>query len=103
MYILFDICEQDGVTNIFRLVKTGLEIIRLIVPVGLVLMTGIDIFKKVINPDDKDGQKKILTRIIASILVFFVPVMVRFVIKLVDIGGGTVESGSSCEEAWRKA
>ena len=92
MYILDSVlCKSDGIKNIFSLIKTGLEIMRMIVPIGLVLMTSVDIFKKVINPNDKDGQKKILIRIIAAILVFFVPMMIDFTLRIVGGASGYKE------------
>ena len=102
MYILDSLCDAEGVKNVFSLIKTALAAMRLIVPIGLIVMTSIDIFKKVINPNDKDGQNKIITRIIASIVVFFIPVMIDFVIKLVTIGGGETGSGP-CLSAWKGA
>ena len=51
MYILFNWC-QGGVQDVFRFVKYMLEVIRIIVPIGLIIMTGIDIFKKVIVMDN---------------------------------------------------
>ena len=94
MNILFDWCNSGdgGISKIASLIGTIVNIVRFIVPIGLVVMTTIDIFKKVINPDEKDGQKKILTRIISGLIVFFVPLMMRFIITLADQG---VESGGS--------
>ncbi len=106
MYILgYNICVdgREKIIAIFSLIKTAIQIIRIIVPIGLVLMTGIDIFKKVIKPDEKDGQRKILIRILASILVFFVPIMVNFIIKLVNVGQGNDEKGTPCYNAWVEA
>ena len=100
MYLLDFWCQQQGVIQVIRLIKTGLSVIRWVVPIGLIVMTGLDVFKKVINPDDKDGQKKILNRLIAAIIVFFVPLLVRFVLKLVSVGGGS-NNISSCWESVR--
>jgi hypothetical protein len=100
MYIL-DLCNSKGVTDVFSLIKTGLQIMRLIVPIGLILMTSVDLFKKVINPNDKDGQRKIIIRIIASILVFFVPLLIDFTINI--IGGATGYKDGPCYSAWQSA
>lgn len=104
MFILFDICEADGTEQAFAIIKELLKWVRIAVPIGLIVLTTVDIFKKTINPDDKDGQKKILTRIIAAVIVFFIPVMVRFVLKLVSEGGGNTNfEKTSCYELWEKA
>ena len=103
----FNWCAANsGLVKIFGIAKTFLNLIHIIVPIGLI-MTAWDIFKKVINPDDKDGQKKILNRAISAIVVFFVPVLVSFVLKLVDVGMGNNESDTiksdSCWRAWENA
>ena len=94
MYILLDCDNFKGIIN---MLSDLLTIIRIIVPIGLIVMTGMDIFKKVINPEDKDGQKKILNRLLAAIIVFFVPMILRFILKLVTIGNGeTIDIENSC-------
>ena len=84
--------------DVFSLIKGILKIVRIVVPIGLALLTAYDLFKNVINPENKDGQAKILRRLAAAILVFFTPLLVRFVLKLVDIGGGSTNY-SSCWES----
>ncbi len=102
MYILFDWCAQAGVQKVFGLIKTGLDIIRIVVPIGLIVMLAIDIMKKVINPEEKEAQKKIMHRLIAALVVFASPILVRFVLKLADIGmGNNSASSSSLSECWR--
>ena len=98
MNILFDWCAEQGVRDVFQLLKGILKVIRIIVPLGLVFLTAFDLFKNVINPNSKEGQAKIIRRVGAAILVFFVPLLVRFVLKLVDIGGGNTNY-SSCWES----
>ena len=95
MNILFDWCAQEGVKSIFNLVKNILYTVRIVVPIGLVLLTTIDIFKLISNPNGDDSGKKIDTskimrRIITAVIIFFIPVFVRLILKLVEIGGGSV-------------
>ncbi len=103
----FNWCADKDIIKIFKIAKMFLNAVHIIVPIGLIVMLIVDVFKKVINPDDKDGQKKILNRIIAAVIVFFVPVLVSFVMKLVDIGAGNDTNSSvennSCWRAWENA
>ena len=85
MNILFNWLEEQGVTKVIQYIYSIIKIIRIIVPIGLIIMTSFDIIKKVINPEDKDGQKKIMIRLIAAIIVFFIPLFIRFVFKIADI------------------
>ena len=102
MFILFDWCSQPDLKKIFGLVGTGLDIIRIVVPIGLIIMLVLDIMKKVINPEEKEAQKKILHRLIAALVVFASPLLVRLVLNLADIGlGNDSASTSSLSECLR--
>ena len=102
MNILFEWCSQGGVQRVMGMIKTIINIIRWVVPIGLVVMTSLDVVKKVINPDDKDGQKKIMHRVIAAVVVFFIPLFIRFTLGLIDIGlGNDATSSASYSECWR--
>ncbi len=95
-------CNQPGVQSVMKMIKTLVNIIRWVVPIGLVVMTTLDVAKHVINPDEKDGGKKIMTRAIAAVLVFFVPLFIRLVLRLVDIGAGKdSDTENSYSECWR--
>ena len=98
-------CAEPGVQNAFHLVKSILEVLRIVVPIGLIVMTTLDITKKVINPDEKDGQKKLMTRLIAAIVVFFIPTIISIVFRLIDIGketSGTYnEAQGKISDCWR--
>jgi len=100
MNILFEWCAQDGVRKVFNIINTIINIIRWVVPIGLIVMLSMDIFKKVINPDDKEGQKKIIMRVAAAIIVFLIPLIIRIVLGLIDIGSGrtigSTNSASAC-------
>ena len=85
-YLVFNWCSQPGVKAVFNLVNVALDIIHIVVPIGLIVMLALDIAKKVINPEEKEAQKKILHRVIAALVVFAAPLLVRFVLHLADIG-----------------
>ena len=97
-------CEEANVRNAFVLIRGALNILRIVVPIALVVMTSLDIAKKVINPEEKDGQKKIMTRVLAGVIVFFIPTIVSLTFKLIDIGknGGNAyqDSRSSLSKCW---
>lgn len=104
MYMLFNWCSQPGVLNVFRFIKDALNLVRLAVPIGLIVWTIIELFKNVLNPDDKDSKKKIGTRLIAAIIVFLVPTIVNLIMNLVDIGIGSGKGYDyNISECWRKA
>lgn len=82
-------CNEQGVRDAFHLIKSVIEIIRIVVPIGLIAMTTVDITKRVINPEEKDGQKKIMRRLVAAVIVFLVPIIITLSLKLIDAGNGS--------------
>jgi hypothetical protein len=101
----FDWCRDgSGIIKAMSFIKAILNVIRILVPIGLVGFTVFEVVKKVINPDDKDFMKKIGNRIIAAVVVFFVPLIVSLVLKIIDIGtGNTSASSNSLGRCWDKA
>lgn len=102
----FEWCDDgSGLIQVFGIIKVCLNAIRLIVPIGLVVMTVLDISKNVINPDEKDSMKKIGNRLIAAVIVFLVPTIVNIIMGLVDValGAGTVDNNNSLVDCWTKA
>ena len=101
----FDWCKDgSGIIKAMSFIKAILNIIRIIVPIGLVGYTIFEVVKKVINPDDKDFMKHIINRIIAAVVVFFVPLIVSLTLKVIDIASGNNSATSnSLGRCWDKA
>lgn len=85
MIIDFNWFNSQEVNNIIGMIMKILDIVRIVVPIGLIVMTTIDITKNVINPDDKDGQKKIMIRAIASLIIFLSPIIVNLTLNFMGI------------------
>ena len=103
----FEWCAPgSGLVTLFKIIKIALNAIRLIVPIGLIVMTVLDISKNVINTDEKDSMKKIGNRLIAAVIVFLVPTIVNIIIGLVDVALGS-GAGSNYEynlsDCWKNA
>ncbi len=93
----WDWCGQAGVQSVFHMIKEILDIVRIVVPIGLIVMTTIDIINKVINPEEKEGQKKIMIRLIAAVIVFLIPIMIKITFKVIDWGRGYDGSYNNAE------
>ena len=95
----------NSLQPVFHMIKTILDILRIVVPIGLIVMTTFDVMKKVINPDDKDGQKKIMIRAIAALIVFLIPTFIRISFKVIDWGldktGTYDENATRLSECWK--
>lgn len=90
MYFLSNICENP---DFLRVIFFGIKILKvvfLIVPIALIILTTIDIFKMIVTNENKDtvkGNKTIINRFIFAILIFFVPTIVSAVMNLLSTSG----------------
>lgn len=93
----------DSFSFILNIVSYLFKILQWIIPVVLILLITIDMAKVVANGDEKqkkDSTSKAVRRLIYAIIIFFVPVMVKLVFRIVgnsrpvDVGGGTISTTS---------
>lgn len=94
-------CNRPEIINVFDLIKSVVDIIRIAVPIILVVMTTLDIINRVINPNDKNGQNKIMNRLIAGVIVFFIPTIISFTFRVIDMGTGNDEGNAGLSACWR--
>jgi len=112
MFILDEVVEEaynwcndgSGIIKAMSFIKNILNIIRWVVPIGLIGLSTYDMIRKVINPEEKDSMKHLINRAIAAVVVFFVPFIVSLALKIIDIGAGNNEaSGRGLGTCWEKA
>ena len=77
--------SEDGVKNVLSLVYSIVDIIRYVVPIILIIMTSLDISKKVIDPNEKEGQQKIMRRLIAAVILFLLPILIKLVMNILGL------------------
>ena len=73
--------------NIWRTVGYFLLVFKIVIPIILIILGMIDLGKAVISSDDKaisKSVKSLAMRLIAAVVIFFIPTIVSFVIQLVD-------------------
>lgn len=83
-----DVCSDLDFLRVIYFVKGSLIIVRAFVPIILIVMATIDIYKVVIKTNEKP-TKTILNRFIAAFFVFFVPTFINVVLNSLgqsDIG-----------------
>lgn len=73
-------CSDAGLVSIIDIVRKAMDMFQLIVPIVLLVMLAVQLTKLVMNPDEKNGIKKVSNRIIAAIVVFILPIIVNIVI-----------------------
>lgn len=83
MYIL-EICEEPAILNLILFVKGILELLCIVIPIVLIVMVSIELLKIVFDASDKtikSASKGILNKVIATVVIFFVPTIVNLILK----------------------
>ena len=75
-------CSDYGIVMYLVVFKKVMTIIQIVVPIILILMASIQVAKMMINPDDKKNMSSLKNKIVATIIVFFVPFAVNLCINL---------------------
>ncbi len=82
-----DVCSQNGVKNVLHVIGYLIFAVKIAVPLLLVVMGSIDFAQALTASDDKamkDATAKLIKRVIAGIIVFFIPTILNFGLGLVD-------------------
>ena len=97
MFIL-DACSNVSVLGTILFIKKLVKIISIVVPVLLVLFVSIDFAKAVMASNDDDmkrAQSLAIKRIIAGLIIFFIPLIVDIAFTTLSDKGA---AGLSCYE-----
>lgn len=82
-----DICSQNGVRHVLHIFGYLVFALKIAVPLLLVIMGSMDFAKALVDSDDKamkDALAKLIKRIIAGIIIFFLPTIFNFLLGLID-------------------
>ena len=101
MFLLDVTCMEGVVFNekIPQIVSLLINLIKVGVPVLLIIFGMVDLGKAVIASDDKavsKAAKSLLNRVIAGICIFFVPLIVSIVFKMVGSFGEVKDQFDVC-------
>lgn len=81
------LCENPEVLNAFYIILSLIDVIKIVIPVILLLISTIDLFKALFKNDVDDLPTifgTLLKRIVIGLLIYFVPVLLELII--VDVG-----------------
>lgn len=79
------ICSDYALAKILSIIKNGLSIIQLIVPILLILSGIIQFTRLVINPDDNKGLKRVINAFMAAVIVFLLPFTVNLTMSTLSV------------------
>ncbi len=80
-------CSNENFLKPFRLLGRVFSVIKILIPVIILTFGVVDFFKAVIASKDdeiKKATKSLLMRIIAGVIIFFLPAIVHFIFRLID-------------------
>ena len=83
--VLGTCCSDYGLVMIFDIVRRFVDILQILVPIILIVMTAVQCIKLVTHMDDKaekQARDKMIKNVIATVLIFFLPVIVDTVMAL---------------------
>ena len=101
MFILAtaDACSDYALANILSLTQLAFQIICIAVPIILIFSLIWTIVKVITDPDQKHFIRKIISQVVATIIIFFLPTIVNLIMAWLSDGGFNV---GKCWEAARE-
>lgn len=78
------VCSDPVLARFIVIIKNGLSLIQVIVPILLIVAGSVELLKLVLNPDDKNGTKAIANSFAAAVIVFFLPYVVNLTMSIVS-------------------
>ena len=77
-------CTDFALAAVLDVFRKFFNIFQLVVPILLIVGVTIQLIKLMNNPDEKGGGKKVINRIIAAVVCFFIPVIVDVVLGMIS-------------------
>lgn len=94
--VLSDLCTSEAGYRLFGFIGYIMNFLQIIVPIIIIIMGTIDLVKALVaqSPEDmKKSQNMFIKRLIVGVIIFFIPMLVNFIINMVN---GTDDSGNVC-------
>ncbi len=83
--MLLSICDNPNVLEVLRIIKIVIQIIKIIIPIILIISLSLD-FTKAVYSNDNDlltkAERSAIPKIVAALLVFFIPTFVDLIINI---------------------
>ena len=82
--MILSICDSAEVLKIMKIVKIVVQIIRIAVPIMLIVSSMITFAGAVASDDQQSAMKITIKRVIAAIIIFFIPLIIKVTVRLID-------------------
>ena len=81
---LVNTCSSPALGTLLSICKKGLGLIQIVGPLLLIVSLSINFIKMMSNPDEKKNKKKVINSLIATVVLFFIPMMINVVMGMMD-------------------
>lgn len=78
---LNQVCTDYALAGALSIIYQVLKVICLIVPILLIISLALSLVSMMTNPDQKNGLKKMLLKVAAAVVIFFLPRLITVVIN----------------------
>ena len=75
-------CSDYSLAAILSIVNKIIQLIHILVPIILIVMAMVNLFELLSNPEEKKLTKKLFNKVIAAVIVFFIPTFVNVVLSM---------------------
>jgi len=76
-------CSSFAIANVLDITRKIFDLVQMLVPIVLILMATVQFVQLTINPELKDGFRRVLNKIVAAFIIFLLPVLLDAVMGLV--------------------
>lgn len=94
--VLGTCCNDYGLVSILDIIRKFFDILQIVVPILLIIWSGVEFVKLIGNPEEKKALKQLINKYIAAVICFFVPVFVNVVL-------GIMPESYSVSACWEQA
>ncbi len=94
--------SSSTVVQVIAIVRLVMNVICIAVPIVMIVLGSIDLFKAVTSSKEEEIKKKqqtLIKRVIAGVLVFLVPTIVSLLMNLLGTGNNWAECWNNAENA----
>ncbi len=92
-----DFCYETA--NVWQFVGVFVTVFKIVIPILLIIFGSIDLGKAVVASDDKaikSATTTLVKRLIAAIVIFFIPTIVSAIFNLFNSGKSAMDSAKNC-------
>lgn len=93
-------CGNPGMASLFDITRKIFEVIQIVAPMVLLIAGTIQFTQLTINPEMKDGFRRVLNKFMAAFFIFFIPFLVDAVLNVVP---GNVDVAACWQQAKRSS